>query len=714
MAGQRGREVRIISGQTRSEAKKLAAWFLGPKAENAELEEKMLHFILQDYFHWRRNYYPSDEIIITETIRRGFTDWTDKLSQDIAEMLAGLRRHFPFYSPRYIAHMLSDQTVPSVLGYFAGMLYNPNNVTPEAAPVTVDWELEVGRDVQRMLGYKTPPVQHSPGEFGWAHVTSGGTVANLEALWVARTVRYFPLAAREAALKHGIPIKVMLAHGRSAPLARLSEAQCLNIPPGEAIRLLPRFIQAVGKRQNASGPQAIRRAVEYLEESRAHIARMGSSACYTIARPVMFVAGTRHYSVQKAANVLGIGDGTGSVVVVDVDNMFRMDVRDLESKIRQAAGQGCFPLAVVAIAGTTEEGAMDPVHEIVALRRKLEAEAGLSFWLHIDAAWGGYMRSIFLPGGKERGSPAALNRFVSATLDLQYGKYQRDVKVRWGSEPVRSAFLAFPEAESITADPHKMGYVPYPCGIVAFKSDLVRQFVSQESPYTSETTPLETLAHSTEPPASVGEYILEGSKPGAAVAACWLSHRAIPLDRTGYGEIVRASLLAARELYEYLVHWKECCRSNGFGAPYLFVPITAQPPDTNIVCFIVKQRGVRSLAETNELNHSVYRQFTIEEKVDEPESAYVQPFFLSRSHFRFPAYTQSSVADLLERAGLDGHDYREQGIFVLRASVMTPYIRLAAELGHSQRYLSQFMQKLKQRVDAAIADKKASSAPHRL
>ncbi len=711
-----------MADQTREEARKLAAWFLGPKAENAELEEKMLHFILQDYFHWRRNYYPSDEIIITETIRRGFTDWTDKLSQDIAEMLAGLRRHFPFYSPRYIAHMLSDQTIPSVLGYFAGMLYNPNNVTPEAAPVTVDWELEVGRDVLRMLGYKAPAARPAPKQFGWAHVTSGGTVANLEALWVARTVRYFPLAAREAALKHGIRIAVKLPPGKSVPLARLSEGQCLNIRPEEAIELLPRFIRAVGKQEGAGQREAIRLAVEYLEETGVHIARKGSSACYAIARPVLFVAGTRHYSVQKAANVLGIGDGTESVVVVDVDKMFRMDVGDLERKIRRAAKQGSFPLAVIAVAGTTEEGAMDPVHDIVAMRRRLEAETGLSFWLHIDAAWGGYMRSIFMPrdGGEESSEAriesriAAVNRFASATLDLRYGKYERNARVRWGSKPVCSAFLTFPEAESITADPHKMGYVPYPCGIVAFKSDLVRQFVSQESPYISEATPLSTLGHGTEPPVSVGEYILEGSKPGAAVAACWLSHRAIPLNRSGYGEIVRASVLAARELYEYLVHWDECCRANGYDASYLFVPITAQPPDTNIVCFIAKQGGVRSLRETNDLNHGVYRQFTIEEKEDEPEYAYVQPFFLSRTHFRFPAYTRGSVAELLERAGLDGHDYQEEGIFVLRATVMTPYIRLAAELGHSQRYLSQFMQKLKQRADAAIANRKASSAPHRL
>jgi glutamate/tyrosine decarboxylase-like PLP-dependent enzyme len=357
---------------------------------------------------------------------------------------------------------------------------------------------------------------------------------------------------------------------------------------------------------------------------------------------------------------------------------------------------------------------MDPVHKVVALRRKLEAEAGLSFWLHIDAAWGGYMRSIFLPARDAPQPPVPVSRFASATLDLRYGSYRRDVKVRWGSKPVCDAFLAFPEADSITADPHKMGYVPYPCGIVAFKSDLVRQFVSQESPYTSAATPIETLAHLTEPPASVGEYILEGSKPGAAVAACWLSHRAIPPDRGGYGEIVRASVLAARELYEYLVRWPECCRANGFDAPYSFVPVTAEPPDTNIVCFITRQKGVRSLAETNELNHAVYRQFTIEEKEDEPEYAYVQPFFLSRTHFKLPAYTQSSVAELLERAGLDGRDYQEHGIFVLRATVMTPYIRMAAELGHSQRYLSQFMQKLKQRVDVAVSNRKAGSAPHRL
>ena len=101
-----------------SGSRQMSAWFLGPKAENAETEQKILSYILDDYFHWRRNYFPSDEILITQSMQREALDWNDRLAQQVAEMLAGLRRHFPFYSPRYNAHMLSDQTIPSVLGYF--------------------------------------------------------------------------------------------------------------------------------------------------------------------------------------------------------------------------------------------------------------------------------------------------------------------------------------------------------------------------------------------------------------------------------------------------------------------------------------------------------------------------------------------------------------------------------------------------------------------
>lgn len=107
-------------------------------------------------------------------------------------MLNDLKQSFPFYSPRYMGHMLSEQTLPAVMGYFATMLYNPNNVTEEAAPVTVEKELDFGKRICQMLGY---------GSRGWAHLCSGGSSANMEALWAARQSQFFSLVLRDVCQK---------------------------------------------------------------------------------------------------------------------------------------------------------------------------------------------------------------------------------------------------------------------------------------------------------------------------------------------------------------------------------------------------------------------------------------------------------------------------------------------------------------------------------
>ena len=613
-------------------------------------------------------------------------------------MLAGLKRHFPFYSPRYIGHMLSDQTIPAVLGYFAGMLYNPNNVTPEAAPVTVEWELEVARDILHMLGYRRPPAPDAPHrdtrkEFGWAHITSGGTVANLEALWVARNVRYFPLAAREAVRRAGITLAVKLPSGAQAALGELNERQALSLKPNEAIFLLPRYLEAVKRHLGLPAEQAAARAWEMIEETGLHLPSSGALAAYAKGQPAIFVSGTAHYSIAKAADILGIGKD--QVVLVDVDRAFRMEVRDLEQKVRAALGRGLVPLAVVAIAGTTEEGAVDPLHRVEELRQRLEADAETSFWLHVDAAWAGYLRALFVTAQDnaaeaertEQTRTQEVNDFTARPLEVRRRAYTRSFQMQWGSKEVCSAFLAFPQAESIVVDPHKMGYVPYPCGIVAFRNDRVRLFQAQEAPYIT----VGAQGHEYEPPRNVGPYILEGSKPGAAAAACWLAHRTIPPTREGYGEIMRASVSAARELYERLVHWEQCARANREETRYQFVCITLSPPDTNIVCFVIQERGNRSLARRNALAEAVYKRLTIEAELGERDYAYSQPFFISRTRFHAPQYSAHAVAELLERAEADPAEYAAEGIFVLRATVMRPYIVLAAETGHKQDLLDEFV-----------------------
>jgi len=554
----------------RDESKKIGAWFLGPQAENSEIEEELLNYILRDYFHWRRNYYPGDEVAITRGMRREFEDWNDTLFQQVSETLACLRRNFPFYSPRYLAHMLSDQTIPSVLGYFAGMLYNPNNVTPEAAPVTVEWELEVASDILEMLGYKTPPKKgagerEAEKEYGWAHITSGGTIANIEALWVARNVRYFPIAVKYALKNTEIRLEVKLpgtSPNETKFINDLSDLQVLGIKPNESIYLLARYIDAIRKHFNLSPNEASDKGWDMLRKTGFSLAHNGTAACFSKWQPVIFVSGTAHYSISKAAELLGIGKD--NVQIVEENEAFRIDLHDLELKIRNVIRRGQLPLAVIGIAGTTEEGAVDSIHDINDLRTKIENETGQSFWLHIDAAWGGYIRSVFQNGEKDKDGDNhtldqridEVNKFVSRRFRIQKGKFSSSIHIQWGSRAVCSAFLAFPKAESITVDPHKMGYVPYPCGIISFRNDRVRHFLTQEAPYITITKQSNVQTQIHKPPKTVGPFILEGSKPGAAAVALRLSHKMIPPNRSGHGEIIRASLLAARELYERLVHWE--------------------------------------------------------------------------------------------------------------------------------------------------------------
>lgn len=698
------------SSERREKTRKIAAWFLGPKAENAELEEKMIAYILQDYFHWRRNYYPSDEIIIPQSMRREALDFSDQLAQKITEMLAGLRRHFPFYSPRYMAHMMSDQTLPSVLGYFAALLYNPNNVTPEAAPVTEQWELEVGRDILELLGYKAPSPLGAPEpgrtEFGWAHVTSGGTVANLEALWAARNARYFPLAALHVAQKLDLDVPLGSSdHQHARNFKDLDERACLGLAPIDALHLLPALIEAIGDRFRLEHAEAELRVLELLGGTGVSVPHNGTSACFAKWPPAIFVSGAAHYSISKSANVLGFG--SENVIRVDVDGLFRMDMRDLAAKLSDAVRRGLFPLAVIGIAGTTEEGAVDPIHDIVELRQAMQLEQNASFWLHVDAAWGGYLRSLFIPGDGDMREIHSLDehlesihRFVSRDLDLSDHAYSRVIPMQWGSVDVCSAFLAISKADSVIVDPHKMGYVPYPCGVVAFKSDRIRRFVEEDAPYLAS---VRRETRNEAPPRSVGPYILEGSKPGAAVAGCWLSHRMIPLNRDGYGEIVRASILAARELYERLVHRGLTAKANRTETSFEFLLLGSQPPDTNIVCFLAREHGTRSLIDMNALNRWIYQQFTIDTEDSAGEYSYSQPFFLSHTVIRYPNYPERTVAGPLGRFEIDASEYRERGLFVLRATVMTPYIVLAEETGARRPYLAQFVERLASSAQTGIA-----------
>lgn len=88
-----------------------------------------------------------------------------------------------------------------------------------------------------------------------------------------------------------------------------------------------------------------------------------------------------HFSVQKAARMLGLGDD--AVLTVPLDRDRRMDPAALAAVLAGVVADGAVPMAVVATAGTTDFGAIDPLGEVAALARAYGA------WLHVDAAYGG-------------------------------------------------------------------------------------------------------------------------------------------------------------------------------------------------------------------------------------------------------------------------------------------------------------------------------------
>lgn len=812
--------------------------FLGPKAENASMLEESLLTALRDYTHWRKNYFPDDPILVSGATKKAFDRNYDNFDTRLGELLAALRRNFPFYSPRYVAHELSDTLIPATLGYFIGTLFNPNNVTPEAAPVTTELEVEVCAEILRMLGYTPPPLppsdeqdpiayyqQKSREQFGWAHLTSGGTIANIEALWVARQTRYFPLAVKAAATAHGISLTVKRPNGDAVDIRQVDDIDLLLLKPNESIYLLSRFADEARRKLDWSADDGLFDKVWSLLDETGMSIRCGVGPLFSNYPPVVLVAGTRHYSVAKAVDVLGIGQA--SLISIDVDSRFRMRTDHLEQVFKREVRKGRIPMCVVASAGSTEEGAVDPLHEITDLRKKLERQNNQSFWLHVDAAWGGFIRSLFAferrdeleiaatsistvltlsppniagpsadgmlewhdrfadrmksvaksstllsnrdrapepersdaPDGEQSSEsqfPSSIaktlarlreqlvaqnydkyismvatlpDRFQDRLTEVELGDFRSNLNgtmnwlrsfvsapmaepssivVNWPDREVGSAFLSFPKADSITTDPHKMGYAPYPAGCVCFKNDRIRSFVLQKAPY------ITAAGHNVSthvPPrhmtigddgkrrivtSSFSPFMLEGSKPGAVAAGLWLATKVCSLHPREHGLIVRASLLSARMLHEWLSRWLGFQESKGKEVGFELVPLTPGQPDTNLVVFVVKPRYSKNLARVNALTEKVYERFSIQAELGEREHSYSQPFFLSNTRFRPAEYPADCLKDFFERSDLNrsaATDYLEQGLVVLRATVMNPYLLPALELsGHD--YCKLFLEEI--------------------
>lgn len=546
-------------------------WFIGPKGENGELFQRLVSRAIDHHIAFRRDYMPNDPQIRHDRESPAILKSEAFIAARLDEMMGYLRASVPLASFRNMSHMYWDQALPAVLGYIAALLYNQNNVAAEASPATTLLEIEVGNDLCRMLGY-TEPDQEAIARGAikpWGHITCDGSVANGESVWASRNIKYFAVAMAEAirAEAEMAPARnttVKLLDGHRARLLDLTPWQLMNLPIDEVLSLAPRVSKVAGLASAVLDRAMSRHSVQDLGLVGFHRRYLTA-----IEAPVLLAPATAHYSWPKSMGMMGLG--RESLRPIPVDQSGRMDMVALRAALDTCLEARQPVMQVTAVLGSTEESAVDPLADILAIRDEYRA-MGMEFSVHADGAWGGYFASLLRAprgqAGKEAHSKetaALLTNVTRTEADgwhaLMLGDGERAPGIMLSPYVMRQ-MLALPGADSITVDPHKAGFAPYPAGALCYRNGAMRDMVSFKAP---------VVFHGGLDP-TVGVYGIEGSKPGAAAAAVYLAHRVIRTDRSGYGDLLARCQFNAKRFYAMLV--------NLSGADFTVTPFQRLPAET--------------------------------------------------------------------------------------------------------------------------------------
>lgn len=681
------------------------AWFLGPKAENRAHLTDLVTLAIDRHSQFRTRYQPTDPAFATPRQLNGAAHRAtcQRTAEELAHVLDELGRSVPLASYRNQSHMFWDITLPAAAGYFAGMLFNQNNVAAEASPVTTAMEIEVAQQLCAMLGYGPGRQGDAGAPQPWGHITCDGSVANAEAMWAARNLRYHPVAVAAALeedtrLAPSRDVTLRTGDGRRLRLLDMTRWEQMNLPLGQALGLVARVAE-VGGLPEAMVAEAVAafsvQSLGLLEMHRRYLATVPQT-------PVVLVPASAHYSWAKGGALLGLGLQAVRTIPIDAEGRMRLPL--LRAELEQALRQHRPVLQVVAVTGTTTEGAVDPLADIASIRDEY-GERGLTFALHADAAWGGYFAAMLRPP-----------RANAPDDPLQTIGFDPCPEEALGDH-ARRHLAALSQADTITVDPHKAGFVPYPAGALCYRDGRMTSLISVTAP---------VVFHDGAAP-TVGSYGIEGSKPGAAAVATLMSHRVIPPDASGYGRLLGRCIFGAKRFYAAVVTLGDGGDGGNGDAPYRIIPVIRLPaerrgataaevraervlirnrivppenaalmqaldsdpalkalfrdlgPDLTVFAYLANFRHAggwnRDPALMNEVNRAVYRRLSLD--VDEGKSPPDRPMFVTESSYA-PGITGAGfVADLAARAGVDpGPD---QPLRFLISTIQNPWITATAK-----------------------------------
>jgi len=198
-----------------------------------------------------------------------------------------------------------------------------------------------------------------------------------------------------------------------------------------------------------------------------------------------------HYSLGKAADILGIGRRSLIAIETDANNRIRTDL--LAKKCDELAAKNIKVMALVGIAGASETGSIDPLDAMADVAE----ERGIHF--HVDSAWGG--PTLF-------------------------------------SSTYRPLLKGIERADSVTLDAHKQLYVPMGAGICVFKGPNTLSSVEHHAEYIIRKGSKD-----------LGSHTVEGSRPGMAI----LVHSGLHIiGRQGYELLIDQGINRARQFADMI------------------------------------------------------------------------------------------------------------------------------------------------------------------
>jgi aromatic-L-amino-acid/L-tryptophan decarboxylase len=213
----------------------------------------------------------------------------------------------------------------------------------------------------------------------------------------------------------------------------------------------------------------------------------------SLGRLRIYASNATHFSIAKAAALLGIG--RENVQHVAVDERFRIRVDDLIAMITADLQAGYVPFCVVGNAGTVDTGAVDPLREIREVANRFQ------LWMHVDGSYGAF-----------------------AIL----------------ADSARKSFAGMEQADSIALDPHKWLYLPVDVGCVIYRDpEAARATFAHEAEYTR------MFGEEADEAFVCWDYGPELSRRFRALKV-WMLLKGVGLDRLG--KAIESNLACARHL----------------------------------------------------------------------------------------------------------------------------------------------------------------------